>query len=205
MGREARMQMSTEFSVASRRMVRALPTMRIMSSTQQPVSGRPDAIHTPMILILSDDPVAAALLGALIETLGYPSGSLSYPRTLRTPFGAFDRRCVCWTVTILRASATSCSGARPCAGSQSWCSERAWRSIGSARWRLSIRSTCSWSLPIPRYFTRPCSAHTKRPAEAQPAFSSERSTAKKRFPVSAVGLQPLTRIRNRDGAQNFSG
>jgi DNA-binding NtrC family response regulator len=43
-----------------------------MSSTQQLGSGRPDAMQNPpMILILSDDAVAAALLGALIETLGY--------------------------------------------------------------------------------------------------------------------------------------
>ena len=39
---------------------------------QQTGSGRPDVMHNPMILILSDDAVAAALLGALIETLGYP-------------------------------------------------------------------------------------------------------------------------------------
>ena len=43
-----------------------------MSSTQQIGAGQPDAMHNPMILILSDDAVAAALLGALIETLGYP-------------------------------------------------------------------------------------------------------------------------------------
>jgi len=43
-----------------------------MSSTQQIGAGQPDAMQNPMILILSDDAVAAALLGALIETLGYP-------------------------------------------------------------------------------------------------------------------------------------
>jgi DNA-binding NtrC family response regulator len=43
-----------------------------MLPTTRNESGRPDAMHDPMILILSDDAVAAALLGALIETLGYP-------------------------------------------------------------------------------------------------------------------------------------
>lgn len=54
-----------------KRVVRAL---RQHSGNVSRIDGDDPSYHLtsqPMILILSDDPVAAALLGALIETLGY--------------------------------------------------------------------------------------------------------------------------------------
>lgn len=58
--------------MASRRLVRGLRLRRRDVTDDANCSGRPDVMPQPMILILSDDAVAAALLGALIETLGYP-------------------------------------------------------------------------------------------------------------------------------------